>query len=457
MKSVPKIKFLSLAMLVSCAQLDAADWLMLQGSERETVVVEGVSVPYSNKTPKLWGFIQVNYKQDRGDEQISPTGVNQTPFSLLNPDLEDQSGFNVFRARVALRGMADDENLVNYFFMTEFGNSGVNNLAGHREVATYFTDASVTLKHVPYAKLRVGMFKTPGSEEGLQAVFVSPYIEFTTMTNQQLLERQVTEVGAAQTGAEAGGAQTVHYTSTTVDQPIAAFRDTGAQIFDTVPLTDTWSVSYAYMYGNGTGISRDASNNQETHYGYLALEDNFNDKRGYYHESMKFYGWMQEGERILLSSTDGKIDANRQRYGVGMTYYYNGLRFEAEYMKAKGMIYVGAKDTDTDPSNEDWQFQYAIGDENRADGGYVNLQYEIVPKKFELFGRYDIMDRLPDDEKARRKFKTATFGCSYRFKGATRIDFNYAFRDAEAPGSTNAQTVLDNMGDRISVQLTAAF
>lgn len=453
-------KFLSLALLVVCVRIDAADWLMLQGSEPETVVAEGAKVPYRNKVPKVWGFIQANYKQDRGDVQISPAGFNQTPFSLLNPDLKDQSGFNVFRARLAVRGMADNDNLVNYFFMTEFGNNAVNNLAGHREVATYLTDASVTLKHVPYAKLRVGMFKTPGSEEGLQAVFVSPYIEFTTMTNQQLLERQITEVGTAETGAAAGGASSVHYTSTRVDQPIAAFRDTGVQIFDTIPITDSWTVTYAYMYGNGNGISMKASDKQRTHYGYLAFEDNFNDKRGYFHESIKFYGWLQDGERILLSNdgvTTTEVNANRKRYGLGMTYYQNGLRFEAEYMKAKGMIFTGPKDTDADPLKEDWQFQYAVGDENTADGGYVNLQYEIVPKKFEAFGRYDMMDRMPNDKKAQRKFKTATLGCSYRFKGATRIDFNYAFRDARAPGNANAQRILDNMGERLSVQLTAVF
>lgn len=462
MKSVSKTKFLSLVLLATCTQLDAADWLMLQGSQPEVVAPKGVNVPYRSKVPKLWGFIQANYKQDRGDVAQNAAGKTTTPFSLLNPDLKDQSGFNVFRARLALRGMADNENLVNYFFMTEFGNNGINNLAGHREVATYFSDASVTLKHLPYAKLRVGMFKTPGSEEGWQAVFVSPYIEFTTMTNQQLLERQITDVGVAQTGAAAGGAaaSNVHYTSTAVDRPIAAFRDTGAQIFDTLPITDTWSVSYAYMYGNGNGISMNATNKQETHYGYLALEDNFNSKRGYFHESMKFYGWIQDGKRTLLSNdgtTTTEVDANRQRYGVGMTYYQNGLRFEAEYIKAKGMIFTGAKDIDVDPLKEDWQFQYAVGDENTADGGYVNLQYEIVPKKFEVFGRYDIMDRLPNDTKAQRKFKTATLGCSYRFKGATRIDVNYAFRDATAPGNANAQKVLDNMGDRVSVQLTAAF
>lgn len=462
MKNLSRTGLLGLALLVSCTQLDATDWLMTQGSQPEMVAPKGVLVPYRSKDPKVWGFIQANYKQDMGDVQISPTGVNQTPFSLLNPDLKDQSGFNVFRARLAVRGMADNENLVNYFLMTEFGNNAVNNLAGHREVATYFTDASVTLKHVPYAKLRVGMFKTPGSEEGLQAVFVSPYIEFTTMTNQQLLERQVTEVGGADARPAKGGAaaSNIHYTSTRVDQPIAAFRDTGAQIFDTVPIADTWAVSYAYMYGNGSGIAMNSSDKQRTHYGYLAFEDNFNAKRGYFHESMKFYGWIQDGKRTLLSN-DGtsttEVSANRQRYGLGMTYYQNGLRFEAEYMKAKGMIFTGAKDTDADPLKENWQFQFAVGDENTADGGYVNLQYEIVPKKFEIFGRYDILDRLPNDASAERKFKTTTLGCSYRFAGPTRIDLNYVFKDATAPGNANAQKVLDNMGDRVSVQITAAF
>jgi hypothetical protein len=145
---------------------NAANWLMLQGTQPDTVAPKGVKVPYRSKVPKVWGFIQTNYKQDLGDVFVAPDGKNKTPFSYLNPNLEDQSGFNVFRARLALRGMADNENKVNYFFMTEFGNNGVNDLAGHREVATYFTDASVTLKHIPGAKLRAGMFKTPGSERG---------------------------------------------------------------------------------------------------------------------------------------------------------------------------------------------------------------------------------------------------------------------------------------------------
>ena len=441
-------------------QANAADWLMLQGSQPEFVAPKGVTVPYRNHKPKVWGFIQVNYKQDFSDIKVNAAGKNLTPFALLNPDLSDQSGFNLFRARIALRGMADNDNKVNYFFMTEFGNNGINNLVGHRSSGTYFTDASITLKHIPYAKLRVGMFKTPGSEEGLQAVFVSPYIEFTSMTNQQNLERKITNVGTAQTGAAAGGASTVHYTSTSVDEPIDAFRDTGAQIFDTIDVADDLSLTYAYMYGNGNGVSMKSSNRQETHYGYLALENHFTHNRGYYHQSMKFFAWYEDGKRKLLSNdgtTTTEINANRERYGVGMTYYRNGIRFEAEYMKAKGMIFTGPKDTNIDPVLEDWQFQYAIGDENTADGGYVNLQYEIVPKKFEVFGRYDIMDRLPNDAKAEREFQTLTLGCSYRFRGATRVDLNYLFRNIDAPGNANAQKVVDNVGDRVSIQFTAAF
>ncbi|MCW8822069.1 MAG: OprO/OprP family phosphate-selective porin [Sulfurovum sp.] len=457
------LKFALVApLLFGGMEVNAADWLMLQGIQPDMVAPKGVLVPYRSKVPKVWGFIQANYKKDFGEVFVTPPGafpndgLNKTPFSYLNPNLEDQSGFNVFRARLALRGMADNDNLVNYFFMTEFGNSAVNNLAGH-DVATYFTDASITLKHIPGAKVRVGMFKTPGSEEGLQAVFVSPYIEFTTMTNQQLLERQVSNVGAAQNPLGEGITQ---YTSTSVDKPIAAFRDVGVQIFDTFKLQDDWTLSYAYMYGNGTGISHSSSNKQATNYGYLALEKNFGKGKGYYTEAMKFYVWGQDGKRTL-DSYDGnvttEVDANRQRYGVGMTYYHNGLRFEAEYMKAKGMIFAGPTDIDHDPSAEDWQFQFATGDENEADGGYVNLQYEIIPKKFEVFGRYDYCNRLTNTTKNERKFKTTTVGASYRYRGATRIDLNYIMKDGSAPGFAKAQDVLDNMGNRIAVQITAAF
>ncbi|MGD9970114.1 MAG: hypothetical protein AB7S65_06625 [Sulfuricurvum sp.] len=455
MKNLSRSTVVSLILLGSSIELGAADWLMLQGSEPETVAPQGMIVPNRNKTPKLWGFAQINYKNDYGSVATSG-GKNTTPFSLLAPDLEDQSGFNLFRARLAVRGMADDDNMVNYFVMTDFGNNGVNHLANH-DTGTYLTDASVTLKYVPFAKLRAGRFKYPGSEEGMQGVYFSPYIDFTTMTDQEMQERRLINATAPQTGSAAGGASSVHYTTTSVDNPIGAFRDTGAEIFDTIPLQDAWAFSYAYMYGNGTGISNSDTDTQGTHYGYLALEKNFGGGKGYYTNAMKFYVWGQEGKRKFVSNNTAPVEADRQRYGAGITYYNHGLRFEAEYMMAKGMIYVGAKDVDTNALSQDWELQFATGNENKANGGYVNLQYELIPNKFEVFGRYDFMNRLTNDVKGERDFKTTTLGASYRFKGPTRIDFNYLIRDAKAPGNASAQTILDHMGNRAEVQITYAF
>ena len=441
---------LVLALLVSSLQLNAANWLNLQGVQPEVVAPKGVKVPYRSKTPKLWGFIQANYKEDKGEVFIGGDGKTKTPFSLLNPDLSGQSGFNVFRARLALRGMADKENKVNYFFMTESGNNGINNLAGHREIATYFTDASVTMKNIPGMKVRMGMFKTPSTEEGLQAVFVSPYIEFTTMANQQHLERKVRSVTGSVDGTILGDPV----------GPVGAYRDTGVQLFDTFDLGNGLDISYAYMLGNGSGVSMSANNENKTTYAYLALEKKFGKGRGYYTESAKFFLWSQNGVRKVFHTDSNSTESyDRDRSGLGATYYRNGLRLEAEYTKASGMIFNGPVDTDTNKDLQDWQFQFLTGSQNKAIGYYINAQYELQPKKLEVFARYDKSERATNLEATggERIFTTTTVGASYRFKGPTRVDFNYLMREAKAPNNSTAQGVLDRMGDRIAIQFTAAF
>ena len=442
----------------------AADWLSLQAMEPDYVAPQGVLVPNRNKVPKLWGFAQVNYRNDTGNVVVNGGGINQTPFSLLQPDLTDNSGFNLFRARLGVRGMADDDNLVDYFILTEFGNSGISNPNGKKEVGSYISDASITLRHIPGANVRAGIFKTPGSEEGLGSVYYYPYVEFSSFTDGQLLERTIKKAGVAETGSAAGGAATVHYTGVASDA-VGAFRDTGIEVFDTFNIDKDWAFSYAYMLGNGSGISMSSSNTNQTHYGYLALEKRFGGGKGYMTQAMKFYVWGQEGKRSLLVDADNntattpyaKKTYDRNRYGVGATYFNNGLRLEAEYAKAEGMIFTGAKDVSSDPAIDDWALQYAVGKENKADGGYINAQYYVVPDKFELVARYDWMNRLTNSAAGRRDFTTTTLGFSYHFKEATRLDFNYAFKDTTAPGNATAQTVLDNTGDRISLQLTAGF
>lgn len=463
-KQAIKLSLLTSMAMSFQTSISAADWLSLQAIEPDFVAPQGVLVPNRNKVPKLWGFLQINYRNDLGNVVVNGNGINTTPFSLLQPDLTDQSGFNLFRARLGVRGMADDDNLVDYFILTDFGNNGVGNPNGKKEVGTYITDASITLRHIPGANIRTGMFKTPGSEEGLGSVYYYPYLEFTSFTDGQLLERTVKKAGVTETGAAAGGATTTHYTGVASDA-VGAFRDTGLEIFDTFHIDKDWTFSYAYMLGNGSGISLTSSNGNKTQYGYLAVEKNFGGGKGYYTNAMKFYVWGQDGQRTLLVDADNnaattpyaKKTYDRNRYGVGASYFNNGLRLEAEYAKAEGMIFTGAKDVSSDPSIDDWSLQHAVSKENKADGGYLNAQYYVVPDKLELIARHDWMNRLTNSAAGRRDFETTTVGFSYHFREATRLDFNYAFKSTKAPGNAAAQTTLDNTGDRVSVQLTAGF
>jgi len=163
------------AFLISIS-LSAADWLYLGGTE-----------PSSAKTMHFWGFVQAGYQKDYGTI-VEKNGINKTPFVMLPPNLDEQSSFELNRARLALCGKIDKENKFNYFLMTEFGQNGITQPAGHK-VNNYITDFSITYRGIGYCNVRVGQFKYPGSEEGMRAVFASEYRNFSTVGLQLLLER----------------------------------------------------------------------------------------------------------------------------------------------------------------------------------------------------------------------------------------------------------------------------
>lgn len=426
--------------------LQAADWLSIAGTEPTFVKKGGEKVLNTNTKPRFWGFIQVGYQKDYGDILVPASGpkagLNLTPFAMLPPDLNSQAGFEVNRARLAVRGMIDKANTINYFFMTEFGEDGITAPAGHPS-GNYLTDASITYRGLPYVNVRLGQFKYPGSEEGMRAVFASEYRNFSTAGAQLLLERflpnNAREVapGIFQAAPK---------------QSVAAYRDRGVELFHTEKIQPDIKLSVAGMVGTGTGLSSSNASGQLTYYGYLAGEYLFGGGKAYYTQSLKGFAWYQNGKRQLHNT-----NYTRERYGAGFDYFRNGLRVGAEYMKAKGMIYNGAKDVDPDPYGVNWEYQIAADKNNEADGGYLNVQYYVVPKKWELLARYDYLNRLTNSTAGKREFKTTTLGFSYHFKGPTRIDVNYALRDAKAPGNAKAQKVLDNMGNLFSMQATLKF
>ena len=445
MQSKHKIVLALLSVSILSRGLHAANWLNIAGKEPDFIQKNGKEIKNHNNKPHFWGFIQAGYQKDYGTI-LEKNGINTTPFVMLPPSLDHQSAFEINRARLAVRGMVDKNNQLDYFFMVEFGENGITEPAGHT-IHNYLTDASITYNGIAYIHIRAGQFKYPGSEEGMRAVFASEYRNFSTAGNQLLLERFLPN--NAIVGRDANG--DIIYTAAPT-QSVGAYRDRGVEIFNTTHIRKNITISIAVMAGNGTGLSSQNYSGKPTYYGYLSSEYLFGKGQGYYTEAAKMYVWYQDGKRKL-----NNINYDRKRYGAGVDYFHNGLHIDVEYIKAKGMIFNGTKDADSSIFGNDWQYQIAAESKNKADGGLVSVQYYIIPKKIGLLARYDYLNRLTNSIKDERDYKTTTVGMSYHFKGPNRIDLNYAFRKITAPKNLNAQKVLDHCNNLLSIQGTIKF
>ena len=266
----------------------AANWLMLQGTEP------------ADAAPriKVWGFIQAQYQDDNSD------GVsgNYIPPKLIGPNLDNQSQFNVNRARIGARGTGFPlDSKVNYFLLTEFGNNGITTA---NNGATHVTDASITLNYIDGARFRLGLFKYPGAEEGLQAIHVFDYVNFTNVTNQLLLERFAVAGDGNQGATPIPNADMNNYS-----RPVGAFRDVGVQMFDTFKNND-WEHSYAIMVGNGNGLNFGDNDDNKDLYLYWSSEQVFGGKGGR-RQGMKMFVWHQDGTRtnpMLLHKNKIELD-----------------------------------------------------------------------------------------------------------------------------------------------------
>ncbi len=433
-------KILLLAGLsVVTTQTYAANWLALQGTEK----------PGSSARAKVWGFIQPEYQKTDGTTiPKGPwTGSIVSP-NAIKPDNKTSESFNIRRARIGVRGTGfplDDK--VNYFFLAEFGNNGITKL-GKTGVAA--TDASITLNHIPGARIRIGLFKTPTAEEGLQAIHVFNYINFTNISNQMMLERFTNGDGS---GTDANGAT----------QSVGAFRDNGVQVFNTFKM-DNWEHSYAVMYGNGNGINFGDNDSNKDTYLYWSSELVWGGK-GPRRQGLKMFAWQQDGKRTLTTSGAGEYD--RTRNGLGFTLLKGKYRAAAEYMTADGMIFNGS-DGGAVPGTVGAGNRIAslnVLTNNKADGYYVDFGYKIIPK-LELDIRYDVLNRGTEGDKSlglERTFDTLTVGGQYFFNKKSRVTFNYEIRNLDVPNpkagpaGAVALGVADSIDDRLSLQFLAIF
>jgi hypothetical protein len=357
------------------------------------------------------------------------------------------------------------------------GNNGITHGGG---AFAKLTDASITLNYIPGARIRGGLFKTPGAEEGLQAIHVFDYINFTEVTNGLLLERfpntSYTNPGKCFTppGAPNGCTGNVGpfteaqlqggYSLNQFDSPIGAFRDVGVQVFDAFDVGNNWEVSYAAMIGNGNGIEFSNSDGEYDKYLYLSAEKKFGGK-GPKAEGLKFFAWGQKGSRLLDKtddSTPNLVSYDRDRAGVGVKYMKKPFRVTAEYITADGMIFVG-------PDKPNFYFTNNIAHGNGADakssGWYVEGGWYIPNTKFELDARFDTLTNL-EDRVNQYTFDKWTLGVQYHFNPKTRVTLNYEIRDFEcdsgkapctAPEPNTPNYNLKGVGNKVGLQLTAIF
>ncbi len=452
--------------LLASGEALAVNWLKMQGTEP----------PGAAARARVWGFIQPEYQQTDGTKIGSgPWAGNPAVFNQVRPDLKSESGFNLIRARLGVRGTGFPlDSRVNYFLLAEFGNNGITRQGGG---SVKLTDASVTLNHIKGARIRVGMFKTPGADEGLRAIHVFDYINFTNATNQLLLERFFDGDGSTNKTSLAA--------INKPNGPVSAFRDIGIQVFDWFT-TGNWEHTYAVMVGNGNGITRGDNDDNRELYLYWASELLFpgaspfpsgshlappswsadhHGPRGARYQGLKLFAWYQDGKRTLTKENPGEYD--RTRWGLGLTYRKGKWRGGAEYIRAKGMIFSGT-DGGAVPGSQNGGGLYAdfnVETKGKANGWYIDVGYLVHPK-VELDLRYDVLNRNTNVAAKERQFETWTLGMQYFFNKKSRLIINYEFRDLEvvnpsAIANPNqraaALAAASAMDDRLSAQLLIIF
>ncbi len=438
------------AMLTGFASTaNAVNWLLLQGTEKQGTAPRA----------KVWGFMQPSYQKDYSDI----TGPEAT---RIGPNLAKQSQFQLQRARIGVRGQAFPlDNNVNYFFLAEFGQNAITDggIYGEQQ-AVKLTDASTTFNHIPGARVRIGLFKTPGPEEVYQGIFTFDYINFTNAMNQLMLERfskgvtNPTTVGG--TGTAGQNANLAN--SETGWASFGAARDIGVQVFDSFKTKGGWDHSYSVMLGNGNGLSTGGTAEGEDLYLYWSSELSLPGGVGPWSHGLKFFAWSHSGQRKLDMTDDGvsnKVLYDRKRSGLGVKYRHKEWRVVAEYLKGDGLIFQGPEK----PNFGIGTFGAAGARQDlkgEADGYYLDLGYYIPGTKWEVDLRYDIYNRSKTNSVLSVKFTTFTYGIQYHFNRKTRFTLNYQVRDAEAVGSSAPAGFRNNVAgidNRLALQATIVF
>lgn len=432
----------------------AVNWLMLQGTEP------------ANVSHRPFLFAQPSYTRDLSSEiSAGPnTGRRALPTTVA-PWFENDSEFHFRRARAGVRGnftgvaQTDFTRKMNYFVLAEFAPNLLSyDFQGERERKLAPDHFSVTFNHIAGARLRLGLFKTPGLEETYQGIVSQDYIEFTDFAAREMLE--IFASGNTRVSPSAG-------TNADIGVPVVksegfnGARDWGVQVFDSFK-QDDWDYSYAFMLGRGAGIheSGRAQKPLEQYY-YLSAEEDIAGGKGPWKYGIKYYAWLQKGVRVFASDPLQQ-EYDRLRYGIGVRSQgpLFGLtarqRLDIGLMVADGMLFVSPVGA---VKGGDLMFAAEKGNRSRA----VSIDYGyFVTPKWEAMLRWDrhellyATDGIVWTRGDARNINAINYAVQYHFTPKMKLAFNFIDRKVTAPDENNpvVENVIGSIGNRYSVQLT---
>ena len=193
------------------------------------------------------------------------------------------------------------------------------------------------------------------------------------------------------------------------------------------------------------------------------------------------FGLSSCGNRVCKNGNEK--DVEQEYYGVGFEYFdkpfksLGQIRFEAEWQKQTGLTFDGphvpsAGNNDLDTGGFE-SILYDPDGENvgwHVDAGYDIHQHLGLKNRTTLNLRYDEFDRNKDHKdvnglNAREvNFKTWTASAEYFFHKKARATLTYQWRDFSADNRaagtdflTNGNAVLDQVDNRIALQVTFIF
>lgn len=461
--------YLVVGALTAAGQANAADWLMLQGTEPQ------------DASHRFFGVAQITYANNAGCTALSGLAGGSAPNNGRNtnnctngPEFRGTEGIALDNLTLGARGNIVPGK-INYFLAANLGENNTTYLPfkTSRERLVALTDASVTFSYIPGARVRAGLFKKPGPEELMQSVEATDYL-FPTDFVARVQQERFVHGNARSTTAVAGQGYAGNISAYGYD--FDAGRDWGVQLFDAFK-RDKWTYSYAVMIANGNGIRHEDNNGDKDVNLYVSAEHDLPGGKGPLKHGVKLYGYHQQGVRNFIVDAAGSQsqDFDLIRYGIGVKALGELFGAQAgkhrlgfELMYADGMIHYMPTGNVADGAVGGNVMQIAAERGNKARGITLDYGYYLNSSwQFDVrYSRDDLLYQtagvwMPSDK---RIFENLTVGVNYYFTPKTRLTVDYEFRDVRAPNpaatailTNNANITVDSVGDRFGARLTHSF